>query len=285
MSSVFLTGGSSPLGTRLLPELVTAGIEVIALARTEEAAIGIVAAGATVCRGDIFEPASWRASAQRCETFIHLAGIRFAPQLLEAIDQNQRIIAISSASIASQHHPLSSQLASYEEGIRARFKASVILRPTMIYGGPRDRNLRYLVTALRRLPKVPQFTGGGKIQPVHVDDVVAAIMVERPRAAHHAVLTIGGPDQVHMGELIDIIAATLDLRRTPIRIPLSRLSRLVSVAGLGRFHRVLHAIEMLAHDRTVALPDRALLGRAPISLVSGVRDALETYGLLAKGAP
>ena len=68
----------------------------------------------------------------------------------------------------------------------ARFAvAFTILRPSMIYGTPRDRNMVRLLQWLERFPVVPSPLGITPQQPVHVDDLVSAILasLERPQAA------------------------------------------------------------------------------------------------------
>ena len=59
-----------------------------------------------------------------------------------------------------------------------------IIRPTMIYGTPADRNMARLLRALRRLPVLPLPGGGtGLQQPVHVDDLAGAIVAALDRPA------------------------------------------------------------------------------------------------------
>ncbi len=62
-----------------------------------------------------------------------------------------------------------------------------ILRPTMIYGAPGDRNLSRLLPLLRRAPVLPVPGGGHLQQPVHVADVAHAVLAaaERPGTAGH----------------------------------------------------------------------------------------------------
>jgi uncharacterized protein YbjT (DUF2867 family) len=284
MTLAFVTGGSSPLGERLLPVLLAEGIDVIALVRSDESARAVGASGASVLRGDLHDPSPWAASANQSDAVIHLAGIRFAPALITALPGPKQVIAISSASVANPHHPLFADLTAHEQALRAAFVSLTILRPTMIYGTARDRNVRYLAKALTRLPRVPHFRGGHRIQPVHVDDVVAAVK-HQLLAPRYDTLAVGGPDQIQLDDLVDIIATQLCLVRTSLHLPLSALSRALSLTRLGKTNRALHAIEMFAHDRTVSLPDPALLGRDPIPLVLGMRNALETYGLLLSQTP
>ena len=52
-----------------------------------------------------------------------------------------------------------------------------ILRPTMIYGSDRDRNMWRLIRFMRYSPIVPIFGDGTSLQqPIYVDDVAQAIV-------------------------------------------------------------------------------------------------------------
>ena len=79
--------------------------------------------------------------------------------------------------------PVQGRAAGAERQIRESGLKWTILRPTMIYGAPGDRNLSRLLTAARHAcPGLPvrclPVPGGGRQlqQPVHVADVAGAVL-------------------------------------------------------------------------------------------------------------
>jgi dihydroflavonol-4-reductase len=72
---VLVTGGSGFVGRAVLDRLVTAGRPVRALARSEEAAAALAAAGAEPARGDILDAGSLERAMAGAEVVYHVAGV------------------------------------------------------------------------------------------------------------------------------------------------------------------------------------------------------------------
>ena len=70
---VFVTGASGHIGSGVIPELLQAGHTVVGLARSDESAATIAAAGAEVQRGDLDDLETLRAAARGADGVIHLA--------------------------------------------------------------------------------------------------------------------------------------------------------------------------------------------------------------------
>lgn len=70
---VFVTGASGGIGSAVVPELLSAGHEVLGLARSAASAAAIAAMGATPVPGDLTDRAALRAGAEQADGVVHLA--------------------------------------------------------------------------------------------------------------------------------------------------------------------------------------------------------------------
>jgi nucleoside-diphosphate-sugar epimerase len=70
---VFVTGASGHIGSAVVPELISAGHEVVGLARSDASAATLAGYGAAVRRGDLDDLDGLRAAADDADGVIHLA--------------------------------------------------------------------------------------------------------------------------------------------------------------------------------------------------------------------
>ena len=107
-------------------------------------------------------------------------GFGAAPSILEACRSAgvRRAVFVSTTAIFTQLNAGSKVVRqAAEAAITSSGLDTTILRPTMIYGTPSDRNMIRLIRWLDRWPVLPVFGNGRSLQqPVHVSDVAWAVV-------------------------------------------------------------------------------------------------------------
>ncbi|HLF96207.1 MAG TPA: SDR family oxidoreductase [Methylococcaceae bacterium] len=144
-----------------------------------------------------------------------------------------------------------------------------ILQPSMVYG-PGGKSLM-LFSALAALPVTPLIGDGRqRLQPVHVDDLTAAVLrLLEPGAPNRVKLIVAGPESVTLAEMLTALRRWLGRRPAPAwPVPF----RLVLMAGEIVGSLVAsplngEALRMLQQGNTGDPSElTALLGRPPLSL-------------------
>jgi uncharacterized protein YbjT (DUF2867 family) len=183
---LLITGGSGFLGGFVLREAVRRGHEVSALARSPAAAGKVRALGARPVSGDLAAPGP-AAAAALAEAFaagdvlVNLASLGFghAPAIVAAAERAQvrRAVFVSTTAVTTTLPAATKRVRlAAERRIATSGLDWTILRPTMIYGAPGDRNLSRLLPLLRRAPVLLVPGGHHLQQPVHVADVAHAVL-------------------------------------------------------------------------------------------------------------
>jgi nucleoside-diphosphate-sugar epimerase len=102
---VFLTGAAGFIGSAIIPKLKAAGHEVLGLARNDENAAKLVAAGVAVHRGDLIEPESLALGAAACDATIHCAFIHDFSRFVENIAIDRRAVEAMLAALEGSGKP------------------------------------------------------------------------------------------------------------------------------------------------------------------------------------
>jgi nucleoside-diphosphate-sugar epimerase len=106
---VFLTGASGWIGSAVVPELIGAGHQVIGLARSDDSAAALTAAGAEVHRGTLDDLDTLRDAAAASDGVIHLAfkhDIAFSGDFQGAADADRRAAETMGEALAGSDRPL-----------------------------------------------------------------------------------------------------------------------------------------------------------------------------------
>lgn len=103
---VFLTGATGFIGSRIVPELLGAGHEVLGLTRSEAGARALEGAGAQVHRGDIEDLDSLRAGASQADAVIHTAFDHDFSNYVANCAKDRRVIEALGQTLKGSDRPL-----------------------------------------------------------------------------------------------------------------------------------------------------------------------------------
>jgi uncharacterized protein YbjT (DUF2867 family) len=289
---LLVIGGSGFLGGYVLREAARRGHQAVALARSESAAAAVTALGAVPVRGDLADELSLADAfpTARCDVLVNLASLGFghAPAIVAAAERAAipRAVFVSTTAVTTTLAATSRRVRlAAEQQIRTSDLAWTILRPTMIYGDPGDRNLSRLLPVLRRAPVLPVPGGGHLQQPVHAADAAEAVLAaaERPAAAGRS-YDVAGPEPLTFTELLRTAARAVASRTRFVPVPLSPV--VAAARGyelLSRNPRIrVEQLRRLAEDKAFAIDDAVRdLGYAPRPFAEGIRAEARALGLAA----
>lgn len=228
---IFITGATGFTGSRVVPLLLKNGYAVRCLYRASSdrsPLLSFVSAQDDIewALGDVSDTASLTSAMQGTDTLVNITSLGFghADSIIRAAKDAgiQRAVFISTTAIFTQLNASSRKVrVAAELAIETSGLNYTILRPTMIYGSPRDRNMWRLIKFMRLSPILPIF-GDGKYlqQPIYVDDVAAAVL-----GCLKTDITIGnsyniaGKHPLTYNEVVDTIAKAMDKRIWKLHVP------------------------------------------------------------------
>jgi nucleoside-diphosphate-sugar epimerase len=223
---IFVTGATGFTGSRVVPLLLKEGYEIRCLYRTSSDRSPLPQPEIEWATGDLSNPESLSNAMQGTDALVNIASLGFghAENIINSAKAAgiKRTIFISTTAIFTKLNAKSKSVRMQaESAIEASGLDYTILRPTMIYGSPRDRNMWRLIRFMKVAPIIPIF-GDGKYlqQPIFVDDVAQAIVrCLSNRNTFGKSYNIAGKSPLTYNAVIDTITQKLNKRVWKIHIP------------------------------------------------------------------
>ncbi|MBA3702863.1 MAG: NAD(P)H-binding protein [Actinomycetota bacterium] len=222
---ILLTGATGLLGGELLRLLLAEGHEARCLIRSASPnASRLVGERAEILRGDAAREEDLYRALRDTDAMLHVAGIEYAPPVVRAASRAgvERILIVGSTSAHSAYAFRSGPKVRMEELVRGSGLAWTILRPSMIYGSERDRNVHRLLRFLDRSPVFPVFGPGTNLwQPVYYEDCARGVFeaLQRPASVHRS-YDLPGAEPLTYLDLVKIAAAALGRSPSIVRLPI-----------------------------------------------------------------
>ena len=288
---VLLTGATGLLGFELLNGLLAGGDEVRCLVRNESAnAARLDGTGAEVFRGDANDEETLLRALRGADALLHVAGIEYAPAVVGAARRARvaRLVVVGSTSAHSSFEFRSGPKRRMEEIVRRSGLGWTIVRPTMIYGTERDKNVHRLLRFLDRSPVFPVFGPGTNLwQPVYHEDCATGILEAlRNTVAINRSYDLPGARPLPYRDLVLTAAHAIGKSPRPLHLPLEPVRKVLSTAERLRLPLPIKSEQVLRLREDKAYPyddARQDLGYDPRPFEKGVAlevERLREVGLL-----
>ena len=266
---IVIIGATSPLGMSIANAALLGGAEVLAVSRS--VASRPTAMGSwNALQMDLRSPrACSELKLTPSDLLISAAPLREFARAITAseLPHGLSITAISSASATTKAQSPFPRDAQWSQEMRDAELAIIaaasgnarILRPTMIYGSGRDKNVAHIAQRLARVHLLPLIGGGAGLRaPIHVDDLARVVLAAACAAPVATPIHVPGGEGLTFREMVRRIAAAASIRYTEIPMPLFPFTlggRMF--ANVGRLGWSFAACARMAEDLTV--PDDAAM--------------------------
>lgn len=238
---MIVTGASGLLGQQLVKLLSSAGHYVIALGRGD-----CPVETSACCQWRQYDLGQCPDSDFNADTIIHSAPLWLLPALLKRLAGQgalRRCIAFSSSSAESKagaiddaDRDLANRLTAAETEIRALADDCIdctLIRPTLIYGYGRDKNIAVIAQFIKRFGFFPVAgKANGLRQPVHVDDLAeAAVSIVDNKATFGKIYTLAGAQTLGYATMVERIFKGLNRQPRIVHLPVVLYRMLLRLRG------------------------------------------------------
>ncbi len=292
LATVF--GGTGFLGRATVRALHDAGWRVRVAARHPERAKDSMPPGTEMVQADIRQPDSVRAALEGSEAAVNAVSLyvehwnlsfddihtRGAADLALAVRETGTSRLVHMSGIGTRDDSPSKYVrarARGDQAVREAFRQTTLLRPSVLFG--RGDSFLSTLDSVTRLPLVPLFgKGDTRLQPVHVQDVAAAVVaaLKNPEAPG-GTFELGGASIHTYREVVEAVLRQRRRSRVLMPVPFSLWKMMVLPLAvlpnppLTRDQLVLMQENNLADDQE---PGFAELGITPSGLTDRLADSL-----------
>lgn len=243
---LLVTGATGELGTPLLERLRESGYQLSVLSRRD---ITFSDSQIRVVRGDLSLMESLKDAVKDADIILHLAAATHArsdkqyqqvnvegtSNLLKVAKNNnvRQFIFLSTRAVGKEGGGYSYSKLIAEERVKASGINWVILRPAEVYGNGGKDPIAKLVEAVKRRKFIPVLSGEYNICPVHVDDVIAALVrTIDNKCANGKTYTLAGPEVFSFRQLIHLIEGMTKCKCRMVPVPALLVKWAANILGV-----------------------------------------------------
>lgn len=241
---ILVTGSTGFLGTHTIPKLAEEYQGKIRCFVRETSDVSLLKKYSNVelVYGSFDNIETFENALDGVDTLINIASLGFGhgPSIIQAcLNKNiNRAIFISTTAMFTQLNASTKVIRQEaEKSITDSGINYTILRPTMIYGTEKDRNMYRLVKLLNKVPAFPVFgTGEYLQQPIHVEDLADAIVKSyKSNNTSFKAYNLSGKDELSYNEVIDTISELLNKKVKRVHLPVKPV--LIGLSGYEKLSK------------------------------------------------
>ena len=168
-------------------------------------------------RGEITDESFLSDSLSGCDTLIHVAGIHWSREIVNAAAYNniRRLILVHTTGIYSKYKAAGEEYRHIDDYVEKQCKENniilTILRPTMIYGNIHDMNVVKFISLVDKFPIMPIVRSARfELQPVHYKDLGKAyydVLMNEKTCGHN--YNLSGGEIIQLRDMLTVIGENL----------------------------------------------------------------------------
>lgn len=282
---IILTGATGFLGEFVLKELLAKGYDITCFVRETSNIDVIRKLNVNYVYGDLDEYKTICEALKEKDALINIASLGFghAPNIISACEKMnvKRAIFVSTTGIFTKLNPSSKSIRLEAENLIINSDLDyTIVRPTMIYGTPGDRNMWRLVKYLRKVRILPILGNGRYLQqPVYVKDLAEVIV-----KAYETSISIGksynisGERALTYNEVVDTTTKALGKKVLKVHIPMKLSYNLLKTYEKFARKPILKAEQVLRLNENKDFSHEEAkidFGYNPLSFEEGIKKEIE----------
>lgn len=222
-----ITGATGTLGSLITTRLHAQDMPLRCLVRRRNRVQEILA-GIQLVEGELEDAPSLARACKGVDTIVHCAAVTHTndekiyyrvnyegtKNLLAAAPKNlKHFLYVSTTALGEKAGAYGHSKYLAEETVKNSRFPNTIIRPSEVYDAPKQSMIEQLARLVKKLPVIP-LVGDGNIRlaPVHVDDVVAAIVRAALLPPKNATYILAGPEQLTYTKLLQILCGARALK-------------------------------------------------------------------------
>lgn len=236
------------------------------------------------CVGNLEDNNFLNESMRGVNTVVHIASIRYSESITNAalINGVNWVIYVHTTGIYSKLKEASKDYIRIEDHVINSGITYTILRPTMIYGSPKDKNMHKLIEHISTNKLFPVFGGNSLMQPIYGMDLgysIYSVLLARDRALNKG-YDLSGKYPIKYIDILKTVSKLLDKKVIFIQIPL-KLCYYAAILYNSFFNNPKISVEQvmrMSEDKNYAHDEATKdFGFNPLSFEEGIEIQIKEF--------